>query len=72
MTTDLPEGTWIRTRYHNDWEYGRVCTKGMSYEIGVVPPEGALVQTCVWKPGDRLEPRGKPKPFNYATAWDRI
>ncbi len=57
MKTNLPIGTWIKTRYRGDWEYGRVVVEGI--EMGR-PPNGTEVQRCVWK-GDVLEPRGTPQ-----------
>ena len=61
MTTTLPIDTWVRTRYHNEWEYGRLVLveTTLGIELGN-PPAGTLVQPCVWKKGDILEPRGKP------------
>lgn len=62
MKTTLPPGTWVKTRYQGNWEYGKVSADGEGL-IGGWPPKDAMIQPCVWKKGDSLEPRGKPQRY---------
>lgn len=75
IITTLPVGTWIRTRYHGEWEYSRIVALdgGYGMQLGPDPAPGTLVQTCVWKGTDAagndiLEPRGKPITFKGRAA----
>lgn len=74
MKTDLPAGTWIRSRnnrFEGGFEYGQLTWEPaytdryghhpaeMCWEVGSEPPAGTTVHTVVWKDGGtRIESRG--------------
>jgi hypothetical protein len=66
MITTLPNESWVSYRWRGTVEYAQIVMNATCVQVGPIPPEGTLVQPCVWK-GDALEPRGKPKKYSVAS-----
>ena len=64
MKTNLKDGAWVSYRMRGEIEIAKIVMNATCIEVGGSgPPIGAMIQPCVWKPGDVLEARGKAKEY---------